>query len=106
MLTRMAALLATGALAFAVLFHSPPQHRMAVSIIVTLAAIVFVVRLILIGKSVWALPFLGILGVFTPFQVSGYSHQLISILDMASLALFAASPMILRKSTVKPPRIA
>jgi|ERR1700757_483506 hypothetical protein len=103
MLTRMAALLATAALVFAVLFRSQSEHRMVVSIIVTLAAIVFVVRLILIGKSAWALPFLGILGVFTPFKVSGFSHQLVSILDMATLALFAASPLILKKSTVTRP---
>ncbi len=94
------ALLATAVLALAVLFRSPSDYRIVVCIIVSVAATTLVVRCLLTGKLLWTLPFLGILGVFTPFQVGHLPHHLISILDMASLALFAASPMILRTSTM------
>jgi hypothetical protein len=36
---------------------------------------------------------------FTPFHRTQFSHLLISVLDMATLALLAASPIILGKST-------
>jgi hypothetical protein len=94
------ALLATTVLALAVLFRSPSDYRMVLCIIVSAAATTLVVSCLLTGKLLWTIPFLGVLGVFTPFQVGRFPHQLISILDMASLALFAASPMILRKSTM------
>jgi|SRR5208282_5333484 len=94
------ALLATATLALAVLFRSPVDSRMAVCIIVSLAAVTLVGRCLFGGKVLRALPFLIILGLFTPFQISRFSHELISILDMATLALFAASPMMLKKSTM------
>jgi hypothetical protein len=93
-------LLATTVLALAVLFRSPFDYRMVVCIIVSAAATTQVVHCLFGGKLLWTLPFLGILSVLTAFQFSRFPHQLISILDMASLALFAASPMILRKSTM------
>ena len=49
-------------------------------------------------KFIWGLVFLGVLGVFTPFRSGQFSQALVSILDMATLALFAASPIMLRKS--------
>lgn len=94
------ALLATAVLALAVLFRSPSDYRIVLCIIVSVAATTLVARCLFTGKLLWTLPFLGILGVFTPFQVGRFPHQLVSILDMASLALFAVSPMILRKSTM------
>jgi hypothetical protein len=107
-LTRIIALLATVTLALAVWFRSPSDYRMTVCIIVSVAALTVVLRCLFTQRIVWALPFLGILGIFTPFQISRFSHQLISIVDIASLALFAASPMILRESTTivaPPPRL-
>jgi hypothetical protein len=99
-LTRVIALLATAALSLAVLYRSPTDYRMAVCVIVCVAATTLVVRCLFVGKILWALPFLGILGMFTPFQVGRFSHPLISIVDMMSLALFAISPMILRRSAM------
>jgi hypothetical protein len=98
-LTRFLTLFATLTLAAAVLFRSPSDFRMSVCIIVSVAAAMVVVRSLFTGKFVWTLPFLGVLGVFTPFHQMQFSHLVISILDMATLALLAASPMILGKST-------
>ena len=94
------ALLATLTLALAVLFRSPSDYRILVCIIVSAATISLAVRSLFIGKPVWALLFLAILGLFTPFQVSRLSYAFRSIVDMASLALFAASPFILSKSVL------
>lgn len=69
------------------------------SIIVSVAAAMLAVRSLFRGKLLWALPFLGVLGIFTPFHRTQFSHLIISILDMATLALLAASPMFLGKST-------
>jgi hypothetical protein len=98
-LTRLMPLIATVTLAAAVLFHSPSDFRTGVCIIVSVAATTLAVRSLFTGKLVWALLFLGVLGVFTPFQRTRSSLLLISVLDMATLALFAASPIILGKST-------
>lgn len=68
-------------------------------VIVSVAAVTIVIRSVARGKPLWALPFLGVLAVFTPFHQTQFSYSIISILDMATLALLAASPMILRKST-------
>ncbi len=94
------ALLATLTLALAVLFRSPADYRLTVCIIVSLAAILFVAHCLMTARFLWALPFLALLGIFTPFHVSRFSHGFISILDMATMALFAATPMILRRSTM------
>lgn len=67
-------------------------------VIVSVAAATLAVRSLFIGKLVWALLFLGVLGVFAPFHRTQFSHLFMSILDMATLALFAASPMFLAKS--------
>jgi hypothetical protein len=91
-------LCATLTLAVVVLLGSPSDYRIAVCVIVSLAAITLAVRSLFSGKLVWILVFLGVLGVFTPFQHIGFSHTAVSILDMAALALFATSPLLLRKS--------
>ena len=92
------ALIATAALAAAVLFRSPASFTAAVCVIVSMAAIAIAIRCFFIGKLVWALIFLGVLGMFTPFQQTQFSTLHTSVLDMATLALFAASPTILAKS--------
>lgn len=99
-MTRIMALLATAALALAVLFRSPPDYRMMLCIVVFLAALTLAGRSLVSAKPLWAIPFLGVLGLFAPFQVTRFSHQLVSVVDMASLLLFAVSPMILRRSAV------
>lgn len=91
-------LLATAALAVAVLFRSSPDYRFSLSVIVSLAALTLVVRSLSTGKLWWALIFLGVLGIFTPFRSGQFSTVLVSILDLATLALFAASPMMLRQA--------
>jgi hypothetical protein len=95
------ALIATVTLAAAVLFQSPSGYRVGVCIIVSVAATTIAVRGLFSGKLAWALLFLGVVGIFTPFQLSQFPHVLIAILDMATLALFAASPMIL-ESFIRP----
>ena len=104
-LTRFMALLAILTLAVAVLFRSPLEYRILVGIIVSAATITLAVRILLSGKPAWALLFLSVLGLFTPFQIHRSSDAFVSIIDMATLALFAGSPIILRKSaaTVTPP---
>lgn len=96
-LTRLMTVIAIAALAITVLFRLSSDSRMAVCILVSVATITLALRSLLTGKIVWALLFLSVLGVFTPFQRPQFSNLLISVLDMATLALFAASPMILRK---------
>ncbi len=91
-------LIAMATLAAAVLFRSPSDFRMGVCIIVSVAAIALIVRGLFTGQFLWALLFLGVLGVFTPFHPTEFSHLVISILDMATLALLAGSSIILGKS--------
>ncbi len=98
-LTRLVALLATLTLATAVLFRSPAEYRVLVCIIVSLATVTLAARTLASRKPVWTLLFLAILCIFTPFQIGRFSHGFISVVDMASLALFAVWPMILRNST-------
>jgi hypothetical protein len=71
---------------------------MLVCIIVTLAAATVSVRAVLTGKLLWALPFASVLGLFTPFHPTQFTYVRTFILDMATLALFAASPIIFRRS--------
>ena len=103
MLIRFMTLIATVTLAAAVLLPSPSDFRMGVCIIVSVAATTLAVRSLLIGKLLWTLLFAGVLGLFTPFHQTQSSHLIVSILDMATLALFAASPILLGKSA---PRVA
>jgi hypothetical protein len=74
------------------------DYRTPVCIIVSLAAVTFSVRAILTREFVSALLFAGVLALFTPFHLTQLSYLCISILKMATLALFAASPIIIRKS--------
>jgi hypothetical protein len=71
---------------------------MPVCIIVSVATITLALRSLLTGRLVWALLFAGVLGLFTPFHRMQLSYVSTSIVDMATLALFAASPIIFRKS--------
>jgi hypothetical protein len=91
-------LLATAVLAAAVLFRFSHDYRVSVCIVVSLAALTLVVRSLSTGKLVWALLFVGVLGIFTPFRSRQLSTVLVSVLDLATLALFAVSPMMLRQS--------
>jgi hypothetical protein len=86
-------LIATASLTAAVLFRSPSDFRIGVCIIVSAAATPLAVRSLFTDKLVWTLLFLGVLGIFTPFHRTQFSHLLISIIDMATLALLAASPI-------------
>jgi hypothetical protein len=92
------ALFATIALAASVLFRSSADYRILICIVVSVAALLLVVRSLSKGKVVWSFLFLVALGIFTPFRISHFSPELISIFDLATLALFAASPMMLRKT--------
>jgi hypothetical protein len=96
-LTRVITLFATVALSASVLFRYSLDYRM-VCIVVSLAAATVSVRAVLTGKFVWALLFASVLGLFTPFHPTQFSYVRTSILEMATLALFAASPIIFRKS--------
>jgi len=79
-------------------FQYSLDYRMPVCIIVSVATLTLAVRSLLTGKVLWALLFAGVLGLFTPFHPTHFSYVRMSILDMATLALFAASPIIFRKS--------
>jgi hypothetical protein len=72
---------------------------MAVCVVVSAGAAVLAFRTLFAGKFVWGLVFLGVLGVFTPLRSSQFTPALVSILDLITLALFAVSPIMLRKST-------
>jgi len=98
MLIRLMTLVATATLSLAILFRSSVDFRMEVGIVVSVAATALAVRSLFAGRLVWALLFSGVLGVFTPFHHAEFSPFLVSVLDMATLALFAASPIIFRKS--------
>jgi len=92
-------LIATFVLGTSVLFRSSPDYRMPVCVIVSMAAVMVAVRSLFNGKIAYAMLFLSILGIFTPFRSSQFSPVLNSILDLLTLALLAASPMMIRKST-------
>lgn len=85
-------------LAMAVLWRSSPDYRMPVCLVVSAGSIFLAVRSFSRGKFILGLLFLGTLGVFTPFRSGQFSHALVPILDMATLALFAASPFLITKS--------
>jgi len=99
-LTRLVTLIATVILAAAVCFGLPSDYRLSVSIIVSAAALLLVVQSLSTGRIMGALIFLGIVGVFTPLRSSQFSDTFTSILDLVTLALFAASPVLLRKSAI------
>jgi hypothetical protein len=74
------------------------DYRMPVCIIVSLAAAMVSVRAVLSGKFVSAVLFASVLGLFTPFHPTQFTYVRTSLVDMATLALFAASPIIFGKS--------
>jgi hypothetical protein len=80
------------------LFRYSLDYRMAVCIVVSVATITLAVRSLLTGKFVPAMLFASVLGLFTPFHPTQLSHVSTSVVDMAALALFAAAPIIFRKS--------
>jgi hypothetical protein len=96
-LTRLTTLIATATLASAVFFRFSSDFRVGVCIIVSVATLTLAVRSLLTGRFVWALLFASLLGLFTPFHPFQFSDVRTSILDMATLALFAASPIIFGK---------
>ncbi|MGA8151758.1 MAG: hypothetical protein WB952_12470 [Terriglobales bacterium] len=85
-------------LAISVLWRSSPDYRIAVCVIVSVAAIMLAVRALYAHKFLSGLVFVGVLGVFTPFQSNRHSEVFVSVLEMATLALFAVSPIMIRKS--------
>ena len=91
-------MLSVATLAAAVLWRSSPDYRVAVGIIVSLGAIVLAALALSAHKVVMGLLFLVVLGVFTPFRSGQFSTALVSTLDMATLALFAVSPLVFGKS--------
>jgi len=95
-LTRLLTVIATLTLAAGVLFRATSDYRIAVCAVVSLATITLAVRSLFAGKLLWAVLFLAALGIFTPFQLSPFSPFLLSVLDMATLALFAAALLMLR----------
>ena len=74
------------------------DYRTPLCIIVSLAAVTFSIRALLTGKFVWAFLFASVLALFTPFHPTQFSYVRTSILDRATLALFAASPIIFGRS--------
>jgi hypothetical protein len=96
-LRKFTTLLTVATLAAAVLWRSSPDYRMAVGIVVSMGALVLAVHSLSAHKFVVGLLFLVVLGVFTPFRSGQFSSALVSTLDMATLALFAASPFVFRK---------
>jgi len=101
-LTRIMTLISTLTLAFAVLWRSAPDYRMAVCVVVSVGGITLAIRSLLAGKFAYAIVFVAVLGVFTPFRSTQFSHSLVAMLDMATLALFAISPLLLRKAGTIP----
>jgi hypothetical protein len=97
-LKRIITLISIATLAVAVLGGSFPDHRLPISIIVSAGGILLAVQAFSARKPIFAFLFLGVLGVFTPFQIAQFSHSLVPILDMATLALFAISPFMFRTS--------
>jgi hypothetical protein len=96
-LRKVITLLTVATLAAAVLWRSSPDYRMAVGIVVSVGAIVLAVQSLSAHKFVLGLLFLVVLGVFTPFRSGQFSSVLVSTLDMATLALFAVSPLVFRE---------
>ena len=64
----------------------------------SLTAATVSVRAVLTGRFASALLFASVLGLFRLFHPTQFSYVRTSILDMATLALFAASPIIFGKS--------
>lgn len=98
MLTRLMTWAAIAALVLAVLSRSRSDYHMAISIVVSLGALTLAVRAFSGVQFLWGLVFLGLLGVFTPFASAELPPALALIFDLVALALFAVSPVILRKS--------
>jgi hypothetical protein len=93
-------LITIATLALSVLGRSLPDHRLPICIIVSVGGILLAVQALFTRKLIWALVFLGVVGVFTPFQSAQFSHALVPILDMATLVLFAVSPFMFSSSPI------
>ncbi len=98
MLTRVMTWAGIAALVLAVLSRSRSDYHMAISIVVSLGALALAVRAFSVVRLLWGLVFLGLLGVFTPFASAELPPSVALTFDLAALALFAISPVILRKS--------
>jgi Family of unknown function (DUF6804) len=98
MMTRLMTIAAIMALAVPIVSHSPASSGMVISIVVSLGALVLAVRAFSVNRFVWGLVFLGVLGLFTPFRSAEFSPALVLTLDLVTIALFAISPVVLKKS--------
>jgi hypothetical protein len=97
-LTKFITLISMATLALAVLWGSSPDYAMSVSVLVSGTAIWLAVRSFSVGKALWGLLFLGILGAFTPFHSNQWPQAVMATRDMATLALLGLSPVAFRKS--------
>jgi hypothetical protein len=88
-------------LAIAALLRPPAEYRLAVSLVVCAGALWLAVRSLIFGKLVCGAAFGAVLAVFTPLRPGHWSPALVTGLDMASLALVAASPIMLKKPRLK-----
>jgi hypothetical protein len=87
------------ALAPAVLWRFSRAYRTPVCGIASLAAILLAIRALSARQFIWGFAFLGIRGGFTPFWSGHLSPALLTTFDMATLALFAISPVVLKRSS-------
>jgi hypothetical protein len=87
-------------LAVAALWRPSAEYRLTVSLVVCAGALLLTVRSFVIGKFVWGAAFVAVLAVFTPFRTGHWSPALVTSLDLAALALVAASPFMLRKPRI------
>jgi hypothetical protein len=99
-LIKVLTLLSIVTLAITVLGRSVFDTRLPISVIVSLGGIVLAARALSTRKVLWAVAFLGVIGVFTPFRSTQFSQSWLAILDMAALALFAVSPILFRPSPI------
>jgi len=98
MLTRVMALAAIVVLVVPIVSHSSTDSRITASIVVSVSALVLAFRAFALNRFLWGLVFLGVLGAFTPFRPEVFSPALVLTLNLVALALFAVSPVILKKS--------
>jgi len=100
MLTRVMTLAAIAVLVLRVLSNPSADARMTTSIVVSVGALMLAFRAFSLNRLLWGLAFLAVLGAFTPFRPAVFSPALVFALDLLALALFAISPVILKKSKV------
>ncbi len=100
MITRPMTFASILALAVPLLSHSSPDSRMVISIVVSVGVLMLAIRAFSLARFVWGLVFLALLGVYTPFRSAEFSPRLYLIFDLVTLALFAVSPLILKRAKI------